>query len=529
MSADSNISVEQRAADISGEFGEMGVDVPASAVQERIAAMQQFNVPLEEAATTTVRNLAEEYDVEDGDLSEDLSALAGFSGGASGSQAFERVMIGDIPDLGTEEWVDVRAQVVNLWEPKHDSMRQVGLIGDESAQMKFVVWQKNTDSLPTLEEGVTYDIASAITNEYEGKYSLSLNKASEVNESGAEDAVEPTDGKVRATGTLVALEDGSGLIKRCPHEDCTRVVQNGRCSEHGKVDGVFDLRLKAILDDGERAVRALFNAEMTEAVSGISLAKAKEMASEALDPSVVEGAIRDTLVGRTLDVRGPVVGEYFLVDEVAETGYSADNPGLSDAAIAPAVTKRQPAKRLFAEELNQANHSFTRPEDEGDDRAPKFTLLPSGEAANRVFVVGTLIETADVGGDSEFWKGRVMAAGEAVNIYAGQYQAEAMDMLRVADTPSYVAVVGKLHHYETDYGVKVSIQPESITVVNSEVRDSWVAETIDATQQRLGALADGNSDASDAVQSVYQSDVSNIEAAVEAAIDDIAPEPAPVQ
>jgi RPA family protein len=102
-------------------------------------------------------------------------------------------------------------------------------------------------------------------------------------------------------------------------------------------------------------------------------------------------------------------------------------------------------------------------------------------------------------------------------------------MLRVADTPSYVAVVGKLHHYETDYGVKVSIQPESITVVNSEVRDSWVTETIDATQQRLGALADGNSDASDAVQSVYESDVSDIEAAVEAAIDDIAPEPVPVQ
>jgi RPA family protein len=529
MSANSNLSVEQRAADISGKFGEMGVDVPASTVQERIAAMQEFSVPLEEATTTTVRNLAAEYDLDDGDLSEDISALAGFGGDASGSHAFERVMLGDIADVGPEEWVDVRAQVVNLWEPKHDSMRQVGLIGDESAQMKFVVWQKNTESLTALEEGVTYDIASAITNEYEGKYSISLNKASEVTEAAAEDAVEPTDGKVRATGTLVALEDGSGLIKRCPHEDCTRVVQNGRCSEHGEVDGVFDLRLKAILDDGERAVRALFNAEMTTAVSGITLERAKEMAADALDASVVGAELRASLIGKTFDVRGPVVGEYFLVDEAVETGYSADTPGLNDASIAPAVTQRQPAKRLFAEELNQATHSFTRPEDEGDDRAPKFTLLPSGEAANRVFVVGTLIETADVGSDSEFWKGRVMAAGEAVNLYAGQYQAEAMDVLRSAETPSYVAVVGKLHHYETDYGVKVSIQPESITVVDREARDSWVAETIDATQQRLGALASRDSDATDAVQSVYQSDVSDIEAAVEAAIEDIAPEASPAQ
>jgi len=527
MSANSNLSVEQRAADISGKFGEMGIDVPAPTVQERIAAMQEFSVPLEEATTTTVRTLTTEYGLDDGELSEDISALAGFSGNTSGSHAFERVMIDDISDLGSEEWVDVRAQVVDLWEPKHDSMRQVGLIGDETAQMKFVVWQKNTESLPTLEEGVTYDIASAITNEYEGKYSISLNKASEVSE--AAEAVEPTDGKTRVTGTLVELEEGSGLIKRCPHEDCTRVVQNGRCSEHGEVDGVFDLRLKAILDDGERAVRALFNAEMTEAISGISLETAKEQAADVLDPSVVEVGLRASLFGKTFDVRGPVVGEYFLVDEAVETGYSADNPGLSEPAIAPAVTQRQPAKRLFAEELTQATHSFTRPEDEGDDRAPNFTLLPSGEAANRVFVVGTLIETADVGSDAEFWKGRVMAAGAAVNLYAGQYQAEALDMLRSAETPSYVAVVGKLHHYETEYGVRVSIQPESITVVDRDARDSWVAETIDATQKRLGALASGDSEATDAVQSVYQSDVSDIEAAVEAAIEDIAPEPAPAQ
>jgi RPA family protein len=527
MSANSNLSVEQRAADISGKFGGMGVDVPASTVQERIVAMQEFSVPLEEATTTTVRNLAAEYGLDDGDLSDDISALAGFGGNASGSHAFERVMLGDIADLGPEEWVDVRAQVVDLWEPRHDSMRQVGLIGDETAQMKFVVWQKNTESLPALEAGVTYDIASAITNEYEGKYSISLNKASEVSE--AAEAVEPTDGKVRATGTLVALEDGSGLIKRCPHEDCTRVLQNGRCSEHVEVDGVFDLRLKAILDDGERAVRALFNAEMTETVSGISLEAAKEQAADALDASVVGAELRASLIGKTFDVRGPVVGEYFLVDEAVETGYSADNPGLSDPAIAPAVTQRQPAKRLFAEELTQATHSFTRPEDEDDDRAPKFTLLPSGEAANRVFVVGTLIETADVGSDAEFWKGRVMAAGAAVNLYAGQYQAEALDVLRSAETPSYVAVVGKIHHYETEYGVQVSIQPESITVVDRDARDSWVAETIDATQKRLGALASGDSEATDAVQSVYQSDVSDIEAAVDAAIEDIAPEPAPAQ
>jgi RPA family protein len=535
MCANTTTDVAQRAEDISGEFGEMDVDVPASSIEERIAAMQEFSVPLETAIETTVRNVIDDHGLESSDLSDGVKAVAGFGGtGNGGSRGFDRVALEDIPDLGDEEWVDVRAQVVDLWEPNSDSMRQVGLLADETSQMKFVVWAKNTDSLPTLEEGVDYDIASAVTNEYEGKYSISLNKASSVTES--EEAVEPTDGSVRATGTLVGLDEGSGLIKRCPRNDCTRVVQNGRCSEHGEVDGTFDLRLKAILDDGNRAVRALFDLDMTQAVSGVSIDYAMEMASNALDPSVVEAELRELLIGRTYDIRGPVIGEYLLVDEVEETSYSAENPGLGDAALADAVTQRQPARRVFGAELNMATHSFTRPEDEGDDRAPKFTLLPSGEAANRVLVVGTLIETSDVGSDSEFWKGRVMAGSEVVNVYAGEYQPEAAGVLRSAETPSFVAVVGKVHHYETDSGVKVSIQPEYISTVDGEIRDSWMAETINATQARLGALESGESDATDAVHSVYNSDVSAIEAAVQAAAEDLAPasgdagsEPAPAQ
>ena len=535
MCANITTDVAQRAEDISGEFGEMGVEIPVSSIEERIAAMQEFSVPIETAVETTVRNVINDHDLESSDLSDGVKAVAGFVGnGNSSSRGFDRIALKDISSLGDEEWVDVRAQIVDLWEPHSDSMRQVGLIADETAQMKFVVWAKNTDSLPTLEEGVTYNITSAVTNEYEGKYSVSLNKASSVTES--EEAVEPTDGSIRATGTLVGLDEGSGLIKRCPSEDCTRVLQNGRCSEHGDVDGVFDLRLKAILDDGNRAVRTLFNAEMTEAVSGVSLDDAMEMASEALDPSVVETELRELLIGRTYDIRGPVIGEYFLVDEVEEISYSGENAGLSNAALADAATQRQPAKRVFAEELNMATHSFTRPEDEGDDRAPKFTLLPSGEAVNRVLVVGALIETSDVGDDSEFWKGRVMAGGEVVNIYAGQYQQEPMAVLRSTETPSFVAVVGKVHQYETDAGVNVSIQPEHISTVGGEIRDSWMAETINATQARLGALESGESDAADAVLSVYNSDTSAIEAAVQATAEDLASagsdiesEPAPAQ
>jgi hypothetical protein len=145
MCANITTDVAQRAEDISGEFGEMGVEIPVSSIEERIAAMQEFSVPIETAVETTVRNVINDYDLESNDLSDGVKAVAGFVGtGNSSSRGFDRIALEDISNLGDEEWVDVRAQIVDLWEPHSESMRQVGLIADETAQMKFVVWAKNT-------------------------------------------------------------------------------------------------------------------------------------------------------------------------------------------------------------------------------------------------------------------------------------------------------------------------------------------------------------------------------------------------
>ncbi|MEK2481553.1 hypothetical protein AAAB32_09870, partial [Lactobacillus acidophilus] len=82
--------VAQRAEDISGEFGEMGVDVTASSIEERIAAMQEFSVPIETAVETTVRNVIDDHDLESSDLSDGVKAVAGFGGnGNSGSRGFD--------------------------------------------------------------------------------------------------------------------------------------------------------------------------------------------------------------------------------------------------------------------------------------------------------------------------------------------------------------------------------------------------------------------------------------------------------
>ena len=156
--------------------------------------------------------------------------------------------------------------------------------------------------------------------------------------------------------------------------------------------------------------------------------------------------------------------------------------------MSQSVPTREVARRVFAAEYNDASYTFKESEDE---RAPLYLLLPTGERANRVFVVGTLTEKEDVGEDSEYWRGRIVDPTGTFFTYAGQYQPEAASALRELEPPAYVAVVGKPRTYETDDGgVNVSVRPESITTVDAATRDRWVAETAARTLDRIEAFDD---------------------------------------
>jgi hypothetical protein len=152
------------------------------------------------------------------------------------------------------------------------------------------------------------------------------------------------------------------------------------------------------------------------------------------------------------------------------------------------VPTREVARRVFAREFNDAGYTFKESEDE---RAPVYALLPTGERANRVFIVWTLTETEDIGDESEYWQGRIVDPTGTFYTYAGQYQPEAANALRELEPPAYVAMVGKPRTYETDDGnVNVSVRPESISVVDGDTRDRWVVETADRTLDRIDAFDD---------------------------------------
>ena len=186
--------------------------------------------------------------------------------------------------------------------------------------------------------------------------------------------------------------------------------------------------------------------------------------------------------------------------------------------MSASVPTREVARRAFATEFNDATYTF---KESDDDRAPVYSLLPTGQRANRVFVAGTLTETEDVGNDSEYWRGRIVDPTGTFFAYAGQYQPEATSVLRETETPAYVTVVGKPRTYETDEGdVNVSLRPESISVVDAATRNRWVVETADRTLDRIEAFDETNEYATMA-ETQYDPDLSVYRDGVVAALEDL--------
>jgi len=226
------------------------------------------------------------------------------------SKAARPAKVVDINEPGL--WVDLTVKVAQLWETNSESISQSGLVGDETGTIKFVKWVKA--DLPDMEEGKSYLLKNLVTDEFQGRFSVKLNRTSQI---------EPLDedveiGSVAAefSGALVDVQKGSGLIKRCPV--CKRSLAKGVCGEHGKVEGSYDLRIKAVLDDGRRAQDVLVNRETTERLVGLTLEEAKQMAMEALDHEVVRSLIESKLMGRYYSITGPRIDRYLLVESINE-------------------------------------------------------------------------------------------------------------------------------------------------------------------------------------------------------------------
>ncbi|MFB6113782.1 MAG: replication factor A [Halodesulfurarchaeum sp.] len=295
--------VTSAAREIHEQFDEH-LDIDVEDVQDRLERLvTEYKVPLSEARRSVENHYLDAAGLERDDL---------------GRGSNTDVDVEDVTE--PDQWVNLTAKVVDLWEPRSDAVAQVGLLGDETGTIKFTAWAKS--DLEDLEEGEVYRLENVVTDEYQGRYSVKLNRTTTITHLDTD--IEVGDNESTVEGALVDVQSGSGLIKRCPEEGCTRVLQNGRCSEHGEVDGEFDLRIKGVVDDGKSVHEVIFDREATEELTGVSLEEAKTMAKDALDTTVVADEMSDMILGRYYRVSGPTMGRYLLANTVEPLTGEAD-------------------------------------------------------------------------------------------------------------------------------------------------------------------------------------------------------------
>jgi len=283
---------KQLAEQIHARFLELNVEVPVFEIENRLDALiKEFKVPADEARRSVTNYFLKQH------------RGPRERSGTSSEGAYAK--ISDVNDQ--ERWLNLKVKVVQLWEPNSPSIAQVGLLGDESGTIKFTNWANAQLSL--LEEGKSYAIRNVVTKLWQGRFSVSFNKMTEI--APLDEEVTVVRAEEHLTGVIIDVQSGSGLIKRCP--DCGRLVIKGSCPEHGKVESIYDLRIKAVLDDGDEVHDILFNCDLTEKLTGITLETAKDMAIDALDQNVVSDTITDMIVGRYYSIRGTKTPRWILV------------------------------------------------------------------------------------------------------------------------------------------------------------------------------------------------------------------------
>jgi replication factor A1 len=138
--------------------------------------------------------------------------------------------------------------------------------------------------------------------------------------------------------TLLEVRPGSGLVLRCSTAGCTRVLTGGMCRLHNRVEGVPDLRIKGVLDDGTGALSMVVGRELTESVLGKTLAQCVEEAKAAFRPEVIQDQLKEKVTGRVFTVRGNAMSDEY-------------GPMLIVRSIAPFAEPKEETARMLLESL----------------------------------------------------------------------------------------------------------------------------------------------------------------------------------
>jgi replication factor A1 len=154
--------MKQITESIRDRFLKLGIDVPFEDIESRLEELiAKFKVPSSEAQRSVTNYFLKKYSIPKNEF--------------YARQAEPQLTkISDISENG--QWANLKVKVIQLWENTHESISQVGLLGDETGIIKFTKWQST--GLPDLKQGESYLLRNIVIDEYNGKFSIKLNKSS---------------------------------------------------------------------------------------------------------------------------------------------------------------------------------------------------------------------------------------------------------------------------------------------------------------------------------------------------------------
>jgi len=156
--------MKQTSEFIRERFLKLGIDVPQEDIENRLEEMiTKFKVPSNEAQRSVTNYFLKKYSIPKNEF-------------YTRQAEPQLTKIVDLSENG--KWANLKAKVIQLWENTHDSISQVGLLGDETGIIKFTGW-KNAE-LPELEQGESYLLKSIVIGEYNDRFQVQLNKNSSV-------------------------------------------------------------------------------------------------------------------------------------------------------------------------------------------------------------------------------------------------------------------------------------------------------------------------------------------------------------
>jgi len=264
-------------------------------------------------------------------LDEDMETV---SGQFSTAEAVDST-IRDIGKNGSR--VNIIGRILAVEEREIDGENGIrkmktGLIADETGKISFTAWGEFD-----YNAGDAVEIKGARVRYWRNRPQLSIDDNAPVNT--AEKALPPMEDLERSTimdidsimrlsgaldvsviGVIMDIKSGSGLIDRCP--TCRKVLQDGICTTHGEVEGVPDMRVKCVLDDGTGTMNVVLNRPLTEQVLGMSMDDAIKQVMEKRSFTAVQKEVENKLLVRTVSIRGDaVLDDYGLSSYAREISF----------------------------------------------------------------------------------------------------------------------------------------------------------------------------------------------------------------